>query len=99
MAHSLSSSLMVLLHPLWTSGRTDRRLGRAYLTKSRVSFFLCCLHDLGCSFPDAAIKIVMKFMVLHVLYLLFYTNFIHFYSPENHESKMDLSGLKSQDVS
>lgn len=41
----------------------------------------------------------MKFMVLHVLYLLFYTNFIHFYSPENHESKMDLSGLKSQDVS
>lgn len=94
-AHSLSSSLMARLHPLWTAERIDRWLGRACLTKSRVNLFLCRLHSLGRSFPDAAIKITVRFMALYVLYLLFYTNCIHFYSPESQKSEMNLNGLKS----
>lgn len=75
--------------------REDRRLGRACLTKSRVSLFLCHLHSLGCSYFLMSIKITVRFMALQVLYLLFYTNCIHFYSPESQKSEMDLNGLKS----
>lgn len=94
-AHSLSLSLTALLHPLWTAERTDRQLGRAYLTKSRVSLLLCRLQSLGRSFPDAAIKIAMRSMASHVFYLLSCTNFIHFCSPGSQKSEMNLSGLKS----